>query len=158
MRTKYQKVNKFTMLKEYIKIMQCAKSERMKIKTTMYHLGEVKKTTIKESTFKKCWCQVYFILFIFLNIYLFLLLAACRVFIVACGLQSVWAQKLPCMGLVAPRHVRYGPGIEPLSPALEGRFLTTGPQEEVPLVSGLKRGLFFFFNWWDVTGHCHYMN
>ena len=32
------------------------------------------------------------------------------------------------MGLVAPNHVDLpGPGIEPMSPALAGRFLTTGP-------------------------------
>ena len=36
------------------------------------------------------------------------------------------------MGLVAPRHVRSGPAIEPMSPALENRFLTTGPQEKYP--------------------------
>ena len=30
-------------------------------------------------------------------------------------------------GILVPR-----PGIEPLSPALEGRFLTTGPQRKYP--------------------------
>ena len=39
-----------------------------------------------------------------------------------------WAQSLWHMGLVAPNHVDLpGPGVEPMSPALVGRFLTTGP-------------------------------
>ena len=43
------------------------------------------------------------------------------VFMAACGLQSLW-----CTGLIAPRNLPR-PGIEPMSPALAGRFLTTGP-------------------------------
>ena len=40
----------------------------------------------------------------------------------------VWSQQLQCMGLVALRHVYLsGPGIEPQSPALAGRFLSTVP-------------------------------
>ena len=49
-----------------------------------------------------------------------------------CRLPSVWAQQLQCVGLVC-----YGmwdhsflTEIEPVSPALEGRFSTTGPPEK----------------------------
>ena len=48
----------------------------------------------------------------------------------ACGLSGCGAQTLERTGLVAPQHVRVlvpRPGIEPTSPALGGRFLTTGP-------------------------------
>ena len=42
---------------------------------------------------------------------------------------DVWAQKLWHMGLVTLRLWNIPrPGIEPMSPALAGRFLTTGPQ------------------------------
>ena len=51
------------------------------------------------------------------------------------GLQQLWlsgsraqAQQLWCTGLVVPRHVVSSrPGIEPMSPALAGGFLTTVP-------------------------------
>ena len=53
--------------------------------------------------------------------------------VVARGLSScgTWALELRLrrMGLVAPRHVGSSwPGIEPLSPALTGGFLTTAPR------------------------------
>ena len=67
-----------------------------------------------------------------------LFFVACRLFVVACRLLSscgpraleregsvVVARGLSCpeaCGILVPR-----PGIEPASPALEGRFLTTGP-------------------------------
>ena len=46
------------------------------------------------------------------------------------------------MGLAAPYYVdRPGPGIEPVSPALAGRFLTMGPPgEPVPMLSGILTG------------------
>ena len=51
----------------------------------------------------------------------------------SCGVKTscgAWAQ-LQHMGLVVPQHVGGIlvplPGIEPVSPALQGRFLTTGP-------------------------------
>ena len=37
-----------------------------------------------------------------------------------------------------------GPGIEPMSPVLAGRFLTTGPPRRSPLVV-LRLSFFFFF-------------
>ena len=55
--------------------------------------------------------------------------------VVARGLQSMWAPE--CMGSVVVPHglscpvacgnLVPGPGIKPMSPALEGGFLTTGP-------------------------------
>ena len=42
-------------------------------------------------------------------------------------------QELWCMGLVAPWHL-LGPGINPKSPVLAGRFSTTGPPGESQLV------------------------
>ena len=54
-----------------------------------------------------------------------LLLRCLGSLVVACRLQSAWAQQLWHAGLVAPWHV--GSQFEPTSPALEGRFLTTGP-------------------------------
>ena len=84
-------------------------------------------------------------------------IAACRLFLAACrllqlrrvsspvvahGLQSTWAQQLQRMGsLVAARRVSCPTacgilvpqlGIEHTSPALEGRFLTTGPPGKSP--------------------------
>ena len=50
-------------------------------------------------------------------------------FVAAHGLQ-LWR-----VGLVAPRHVGISvrrPGMEPASPALQGRFLTTGPPGKSP--------------------------
>ena len=52
-----------------------------------------------------------------------------------CRLQQLWltgsrvqARQLWHTGLVAPRHSgSSGPGLEPVSPALAGRFLTTAP-------------------------------
>ena len=42
--------------------------------------------------------------------------------------SSTWAQKLWHTGSVVPRRVGFpGPEIKPVSPALAGRFLTTGP-------------------------------
>ena len=47
----------------------------------------------------------------------------CRAQTLGCTGSEVW-----CTGLVASRHVDLPrPGIEPLSPALAGRSLTTGP-------------------------------
>ena len=87
---------------------------------------------------------VTFISFSFLSFFLFIwlhqvLVAACKIFIASRGLlcSSCGARALECTGSVAvarrlscltargilvPR-----PGIEPVSPALEGGFLTTGP-------------------------------
>ena len=44
-------------------------------------------------------------------------------FVVACGLWSSQAQWLQHAGLVALGHV----GFKSMSPALQGKFLTTGP-------------------------------
>ena len=52
-------------------------------------------------------------------IYLFIYLWLCRVFAVARGLLS---SCCAACGILVPR-----PGIDPASPALEGRFLTAGP-------------------------------
>ena len=62
--------------------------------------------------------------------------------LVARGLPScgAWLQCL-CVGLVDPldprRILAPRPGIELLSPALQGRFLTTGPPGKSPLLSPL---------------------
>ena len=42
--------------------------------------------------------------------------------VVARGLQCAWASVVAARGILVPR-----PGIEPVSPALQGTFLTTGP-------------------------------
>ena len=56
----------------------------------------------------------------------------------SCG---TWAQQLQCTGSVVVAHGLScpaamwdlpGPGIEPVSPALAGRFLTTGPPGKSP--------------------------
>ena len=55
--------------------------------------------------------------------------------VVAHGLQSAWAQYLQLAGLVAPMAcgiLVLRPGMEPTSPALESRFLTTGLQGKSP--------------------------
>ena len=70
-------------------------------------------------------------LFIYLDSWV--LAVACRLF----SRCSVWAslveaQGLSCLtthGIFAPR-----PGIKPVSPALESRYITTGPPEESPKV------------------------
>ena len=54
------------------------------------------------------------------------------VFMAACGLQSLWRT-----GLIAPRNLPR-PGIEPVSPALAGRFLTTGPPGKSMYLSELE--------------------
>ena len=70
----------------------------------------------------------YLVLFFFFN-YLFwlhqVLVGACRIFVVVGGLISSCGSPTCCpmaCGILGPR-----PGIEPMSPALQGRFLTTGP-------------------------------
>ena len=45
---------------------------------------------------------------------------------------SLWAVASSECGILGPQ-----PGIEPLSPALQGRFLTTGPPGKSPLLSPL---------------------
>ena len=57
--------------------------------------------------------------------YLFIWL--CQVLVVACRILhcGAWAQELPCS-----MWDLLGPGTEPSSPALEGRFLTTVPPEK----------------------------
>ena len=62
----------------------------------------------------------------------------------ACGLSSCGARALERMGLVSPQHVGIlvpRPGIEPVSPALEGGFLTTGLRGK-----SLKVNFILFFN------------
>ena len=64
--------------------------------------------------------------------------------------SSCGARALEHVGLVAPQHVVCGilasrPGIEPASPALEGRFLTTGPpgkSQDKDFLSHVKFGLY----------------
>ena len=74
------------------------------------------------------------------------LLSSCRTKASYCSSLSCWVapalgcvlglQELWQMGLVAPRHVGIfpdhlpRPGIKPVSSALAGRFLITGPQEK----------------------------
>ena len=44
-------------------------------------------------------------------------------------------------GLVASQHVGFaGPGTEPMSPALAGEFLTTGPPEKSAIAFCMKKG------------------
>ena len=52
-----------------------------------------------------------------------------------CGAQAPDAQtqQLWITGLAALRHV--GPGLEPMSPALAGRFLTTAPPGKPPILN-----------------------
>ena len=60
---------------------------------------------------------------IFFQKYLFIWL--CWVLVVACGISVLVVHRLGCSkacGILFP-----WPGIEPESPALQGRFLTTGP-------------------------------
>ena len=58
--------------------------------------------------------------------------------------SRAWAQQLWCVGLVAPQQVRSpGPGIESVSLALQGGFLTTGPPkkpEEMTSEAGFEGG------------------
>ena len=64
----------------------------------------------------------FFLFFVF-NIYLFIWLH--RVFVAAVGFSLVVVCRLSCSaacGILVPR-----PGLEPVSPALESGFLTTGP-------------------------------
>ena len=72
-----------------------------------------------------------FLLKIFIYFTLSVLVVACRIFIMSCRIFSCGAQilvvahRVSCSeacGILVPR-----PGIEPVSPALEGRFLTTRP-------------------------------
>ena len=71
----------------------------------------------------------------FFTIYLFIwlcqvLVAARRLFVAVRGLPRCGTQALEHAGLVAPLTCGFlvpRPGIEPASPALEGRFLTTRP-------------------------------
>ena len=56
------------------------------------------------------------------------------------GSCSVWAQQLQHTGLVDPKHMKSSrPGIEPVSPALVGRFLTTRPPGKPLLIAFLLR-------------------
>ena len=51
------------------------------------------------------------------------------------------AQQLWPLRLVAPQHVGYcqtGPGIEPVSPALAGRFLSPGSPRKLEILLFLK--------------------
>ena len=51
------------------------------------------------------------------------LVVACRVFFFSLSLVEARGLSCPVVcGILVPR-----PGIEPMSPALEGRFFTTGP-------------------------------
>ena len=43
-------------------------------------------------------------------------------------------QQLQCRGLVAPGYCGRRPGIEPTSPALQGRYLTPGPPGKSPRI------------------------
>ena len=67
------------------------------------------------------------------------LLIAVASFVAEHGLQDMWAQQLWGMGLVAPRQ----PGIQPMSLALAGGFLTTGP----PGKSDSSFNNFFFLSY-----------
>ena len=62
-------------------------------------------------------------------------LQACRLQSLRLSDSSAQAQQLGRTGLVAPRHVgssHMGPGIEPMSPTLAGRFLSTEPPAKPP--------------------------
>ena len=55
-------------------------------------------------------------------------LVSCRAQASHCSGFSLWTMGSRCTGLVALWHVEsWGPGIEPVSLALTGKFLTTGP-------------------------------
>ena len=68
------------------------------------------------------------------------LVAAGRIFVAATGFSLVAVHRLSCPGacgiLVPP------PEIEPMSPALEGGFLTTGPPGKA-LNATFKKGFMF---------------
>ena len=52
-------------------------------------------------------------------------------------LQAAWAQQLWCAGLVALLHAEPSQtGVEPMSPALAGRFLSTKSPEKASLLIG----------------------
>ena len=75
----------------------------------------------------------------------------------SCGMWglSTQAQQLWHMGLVA--HIACGilvprPGFEPASPALEGRFLTTGPPGKSPISPVLTQLAFLQISLWR-KGH-----
>lgn len=72
-------------------------------------------------------------------------------------LQAAWAQQLRCAGLVAPLHVEPPQtGVEPVFPALAGRFLSTKSPEKSSLF------YFFFLDWIVSTDlssgnfYCHF--
>ena len=52
--------------------------------------------------------------------------AACKILVAEHGLSSCGTQAMAC-GILVPQ-----PGIKPMSPALQGRFLTTGPPGKSP--------------------------
>ena len=96
-----------------------------------------KKQNAKHIVQHKALCIIFFffkgkVLVFFLFFWLFwVFIAVCGLLVVGfslvvvCGLQSAWVQLFSCpvaCGILVPP-----PGIEPASPALEGRFLTTGP-------------------------------
>ena len=60
-------------------------------------------------------------------------------------LWDTWAQWLRCVGSVALLHVGLpGPGVEPMSPGLAGRFSSTVPPGKSQLVLFDIRLLFLF--------------
>ena len=72
-------------------------------------------------------------------------LQACRLQSLRLSNSSAQAQQLWRTGLVSQRHVgpsHMGPGIEPMSPTLAGRLLSTEPPAKPPnllLTSGFRR-------------------
>ena len=71
------------------------------------------------------------------------LLSSCGAQAPECAGSVVAARRLSCStarGISFPR-----PGIEPSSPALEGRFVTTGPPGKSPYISFMCTTLCFYF-------------
>ena len=101
----------------------------------------------------RSWSLFFFFLILFIWLHRVLVVAR-GIFAAACRLSrgagsrvrrlsscGTRAPQLWCAGLVAPRHVGIlvpQPGIEPVSPALEGGFLTTGPPGRSPNESFYK--------------------
>ena len=109
-------------------------------------------------------CQFFFFFFFFFNFPLALpwlsLVAVIRYYSVGCaGFSLHWfllwspetrpqAQKLWHMGLVTSQQGNlHGPRIKPMSPALAGRFLSTGPgkSQVVCFLKLSETGYFFYF-------------
>ena len=77
------------------------------------------------------------------------------VLVSSCGTHdlSIMAHRLSCpaeCGILVPQ-----PGIEPMSPALQGTYLTTGPPGKSHTLPSLRRQICFVFPWCDPSAQNH---